>query len=134
MNKKITNKKLDELIKKPVHEITEQDYDELMHELFKSKSQDEKYGKVSVVWGEKMLQLASQKHKKLSDEELDTLIKEKIHDPKDWEIAKALLSLKPSEKMPITTMSKEKFERFKKKVIKFAKADSDKKQRKRKGK
>jgi hypothetical protein len=132
MNKKNTNKKLDELIKKPVHEITEQDYNKLMHELLKNNNRDEKYWKVSVVWGERMLLLASKKHKILSDEELDTLIKEKVRDPKDWEMAKALLSLKPSEKMPTTTMTKEQFERFKKKVIKFAKADSDKKQRKRK--
>lgn len=133
MNKN-KNKKLDELIRKPVHEITEQDYNELMHELLKSKSQDEKHWKVSVLWGEKMLQLESRKHKPISDEELDTLIKEKVRDPKDWEMAKALLSLKPSEKMPTTTITKEQFERFKKKVIKFAKADSDKKLRKRKGK
>ena len=131
MNKINTNDKLDELIRKP---FTEHNYNELMHELLKSKSQDEKYWKVSVLWGEKMLQLESRKHKPLSDQELDELIKEKVHDPKDWEMAKAWLTRKPSEKIPTTTMSKEGFELFTKKVIKFSKTDFSKKQRKRKGK
>ena len=52
------------------------------------------------------------------DRLLNELIKEKVHDPKDWEAAKALLTLKPTKKK-LTPPSKEQYERFNKLATKF---------------